>query len=134
MKKEGKLTLSDIDKLTLNQLIGARDDVQKKANTYYRGIIDSINEFSKNENKRDNSSIMEYIKAFLDNLLQYVTLRSRMEELNRNLSLLEEANIQKENSKKEPKTNDEIMDIVQEENNTSKGDNNNKINSKKYKI
>ena len=85
MKKEGKLTLSDIDKLTLNQLIGARDDVQKKANTYYRGIIDSINEFSKNENKRDNSSIMEYIKAFLDNLLQYVTLRSRMEELNRNL-------------------------------------------------
>lgn len=57
-----------------------------------------------------------------------------MEELNRNLSLLEEANIQKENSKKEPKTNDEIMDIVQEENNTSKGDNNNKINSKKYKI
>ena len=92
MKKEEKPTLIDLDELTLNNLKLARDEEVKKANNHYQYIIKSCNELFTIISKNDNSSKMEYINQFLDNLIIYVTLTSRLDELNRNISLLEEVN------------------------------------------
>ena len=92
MKKEEKPTLIDLDELTLNNLKLARDEEVKKANNHYQDIIKSCNELFTIISKNDNSSKMEYINQFLDNLIIYVTLTSRLDELNRNISLLEEVN------------------------------------------
>ena len=132
MKTEEKPTLIDLDELTLNNLKLARDEEVKKANNHYQDIIKSCNELFTIISKNDNSSKMEYINPFLDNLIIYVTLTSILDELNRNISLLEEVNRPKKKDNNEPKSNDEIMDIDQEgKNNPSKGDNNyNNINSR----
>jgi formylmethanofuran dehydrogenase subunit E-like metal-binding protein len=116
-----------LDELTLNQLKSAKNDLDGRVNACYQGIIRSLMEFIQKENNKGDIPIkMKFLKEILDNLLKYVTLNSRMDELNRNIWLLEK----EENKQNQTGNEEQKMEIIQEEHNNIKGDNDNNINSK----
>ena len=138
--KESLLSMLD------DKLKSKVEQLKKEAEKYKGILIDSFTELLHNQ---DNFSKNNNVNVFLDYLLEYLTLYSRMEEVEKNISFSEEidkienqlnnaqegpkANAQegpKANAQEGPKANAQEMDVVEEENNNSKGDNN--INSKKY--
>ena len=138
--KESLLSMLD------DKLKSKVEQLKKEAEKYKGILIDSFTELLHNQ---DNFSKNNNVNVFLDYLLEYLTLYSRMEEVEKNISFSEEidkienqlnnaqegpkANAQegpKANAQEGPKANAQEMNVVEEENNNSKGDNN--INSKKY--
>ena len=138
--KESLLSMLD------DKLKSKVEQLKKEAEKYKGILIDSFTELLHN---KDNFSKNNNVNVFLDYLLEYLTLYSRMEEVEKNISFSEEidkienqlnnaqegpkANAQegpKANAQEGPKANAQEMNVVEEENNNSKGDNN--INSKKY--
>ena len=106
------------------------NNLKKEAEKYKGILIDSFTELLHN---KDNFSKNNNVNVFLDYLLEYLTLYSRMEEVEKNISFSEEIDKienQLNNAQEGPKANAQEMNVVEEENNNSKGDNN--INSKKY--
>ena len=125
MKKEEQT----LDELTLNQLKSAKNLLDKKVDVCYESIIKSSMDFIQNiNNKGDNSFKIKFLKGILDNLLKYVTLNSKMDELNRNIEILEKE--ENQTGIEEQKKIEQKMEIVQEKNNYFEGDKNNNINSK----
>ena len=130
--KESLLSMLD------DKLKSKVEQLKKEAEKYKGILIDSFTELLHN---KDNFSKNNNVNVFLDYLLEYLTLYSRMEEVEKNISFSEEIdkienqlnNAQegpKANAQEGPKANAQEMNVVEEENNNSKGDNN--INSKKY--
>ena len=133
--KESLLSMLD------DKLKSKVEKLKKEAEKYKGILINSFTELLQNFNNQDNFSNKNNVNVFLDYLLDYLTLYSRMEEVEKNISFSEEIdkienqlnNAQegpKANAQEGPKANAQEMDVVEEENNNSKGDNN--INSKKY--
>ena len=141
--KESLLSMLD------DKLKSKVEKLKKEAEKYKGILINSFTELLQNFNNQDNFSNKNNVNVFLDYLLDYLTLYSRMEEVEKNISFSEEidkienqlnnaqegpkANAQegpKANAQEGPKANAQEMNVVEEENNNSKGDNN--INSKKY--
>ena len=125
--KESLLSMLD------DKLKSKVEKLKKEAEKYKGILINSFTELLQNFNNQDNFSNKNNVNVFLDYLLDYLTLYSRMEEVEKNISFSEEIDKienQLNNAQEGPKANAQEMDVVEEENNNSKGDNN--INSKKY--
>ena len=125
--KESLLSMLD------DKLKSKVEKLKKEAEKYKGILINSFTELLQNFNNQDNFSNKNNVNVFLDYLLDYLTLYSRMEEVEKNISFSEEIDKienQLNNAQEGPKANAQEMDVVEEENNNSKGDNN--INTKKY--
>ena len=125
--KESLLSMLD------DKLKSKVEKLKKEAEKYKGILINSFTELLQNFNNQDNFSNKNNVNVFLDYLLDYLTLYSRMEEVEKNISFSEEIDKienQLNNAQEGPKANAQEMNVVEEENNNSKGDNN--INSKKY--
>ena len=104
-------------------------ELKQKSETYKEDILNVIPDLFNNSNQ-SVSSKRENLNEFLDYLVTYLKLNSRIEEFERQISYSEAKENQSKNVCEGQNMEVQEMDINEEENNNSNGDNN--INSKKY--